>query len=91
MQFTLDSVENFKACLEEVHKGKQVKYRPFITNDLTDLTVQKDNTCYFGIITNGNDLTMHVRYQSSLSIQVESNAQIIEGFTHLQFDDSEEV
>ena len=48
MQFTLDSIEHAKACLEEHHKGAKVVYRPLYTTSKEDFIV-KEGRYLFGV------------------------------------------
>lgn len=88
MQFTLDSVEHFKACLAEKHK-KSVTASPEIIKDLSELFEQKPYTYYFGILTFGK--SHEDEHQLSLMednddfISIDENSQIIEFFTHLKY------
>ena len=92
MQFTLDSIEQFKNSLKAINKGKTITYKPILIKDLNNIS-QADNKFYFGVLTVGSNIITAVLKDEADSeiITIESNSQIIDYFSSASFLDVDEI
>lgn len=86
MQYTLDSVVQFEACLDKLYPSSTYNREPIYIEDLSQLTLD-ENSFYFGVLTVGSNVITAVLKNSDDNevITIETNSQIIEAFKSVDF------
>jgi hypothetical protein len=91
MEFTLDSVTQFKASLIDKLKPQSITETPVIIDDLTEITNQ-EKRYFFGILTVGTDTNAVLKNENDVEkITITSNSQIIDYFSSLEFKDDSDA
>ncbi|MBP0902401.1 hypothetical protein ACFSKN_02135 [Mariniflexile gromovii] len=86
MEFTLDSVTQYKESLRDIYLGKTITEKAVFVKDLNELTENILNRHFFGILTIGSNVDSCLLKEDDDTdfISVDANSQIIECFSSIE-------
>ena len=84
MKYTLDSIKLQVASLEQKYPNTKLNFKPFFTEELSDLCTYQDKIFYYGVLTHGlSTFDCEIFFNGNLSISIIENSQIEILFTDL--------
>lgn len=77
MRYTLDSIDLVIKALQEKYPDNKYESIPFITEDISSISLKQENRLYYGVLTNGaSTIDCDIYLNTKKTITIDPNSQI---------------